>query len=341
MPKGDDEGLTHGVDIRGLLIPRPGHAFIIFDYGQIEARVIQWLAGNTALLEKAAKENIYQAMAKILGWYPETGTDLKREDPAGYLLSKSSTLGLGFKMGAAKFIARCEKDGAKLEPCPREQWVLDRRTKFTLRNSAHLNWDNPDHEAQISTFMASDKIVQQWRSANAPVVAFWNTLETIMRTSAERKDPVHYFTLPSGRKKPYWSPHISIRPKIVYDADTGVPKNSLDQRITASLVQGGTPGVLHGGILAENIVQSVARDVMFHGAMSIVAETPRWRYLFNIYDEVVAEIPLEDVDQALVRIPHLLCHGHLLSWAKGLPLEVEGGMAMKYTKGDKSWKKFS
>jgi len=40
-----------GVDIRGMLVPRPGYKFLIYDYAQVEARLVQWLAGATDFLE--------------------------------------------------------------------------------------------------------------------------------------------------------------------------------------------------------------------------------------------------------------------------------------------------
>lgn len=82
-----------GVDIRGMLVPRAGYKFMIYDYASVESRIVQWYAGNTAFLELARRENIYQATAKILGWYPMEGTGLKKENPDLYALSKACLSG--------------------------------------------------------------------------------------------------------------------------------------------------------------------------------------------------------------------------------------------------------
>lgn len=89
IPKGDEDGLTHGVDLRGMLIPRQGKKFVIYDYSNIEPRVTQWIAGGTEFLALVAKENIYQATAKAMGWYPKDKDGLKYEDKKLYQLAKA------------------------------------------------------------------------------------------------------------------------------------------------------------------------------------------------------------------------------------------------------------
>jgi hypothetical protein len=315
---------------------------MIYDYGQIEARVVQWLAGNTEFLTRAAKENVYQVLAKMLGWYPQEKFSLKDEDKKCYALAKETFLGSGFGMGGAKFAATCEKKRVSLPPFTKDKWVLDRRTKFVLRNIAHLDWTVPENEARVSAIMSGDAVIQAWRRANPQVLALWRSLEDALRDAAERHAPVHYFTLPSGRRKPYWKPHFVTKPKIVYDAETGQPEQQFENRLSAYLRLGDkVPEQLHGGPLTENLVQATARDIMFHGALGVVKEAPQWHYMFNVYDEIVFEVPLCDIGAAQKVIPELLVSGPMLAWARGLPLEVEGGPADKYTKHDDRWRKHS
>jgi hypothetical protein len=342
LPRGDKKGLTHGVDIRGLHVPRPECSYMIYDYGQIEARIVHWIAGDTEFLSRAAKENIYQVTAKTLGWYPQDQHHLKEEDAKLYLLSKGTELGSGFGMGGAKFAATCERTGIELPPVPKDKWVLDRRTKFVLRNIVHLDWTVPENEAKVSAVMSGDAVIQAWRRSNPKIPALWRSLEDALRDAAERHAPVHYFTLPSGRRKPYWKPHFVTKPKIVYDAETGKPEQQFENRLSAYLRLGDKiPEQLHGGPLTENLVQATARDLMFHGALGVAKEAPQWHYMFNVYDEIVFEVPLCDTEAAQKVIPELLVSGPMLAWARGLPLEVEGGPADKYTKHDDRWRKHS
>lgn len=82
-----------GVDMRGVFIPRPGYKFIIYDYGQIEARVIKWLAGDYEFVDALKREgNIYQAEAVKMGWAEPGGPSLKKTNKDLYQLAKACCL---------------------------------------------------------------------------------------------------------------------------------------------------------------------------------------------------------------------------------------------------------
>lgn len=54
--------------LRGILIPRPGHAFVVFDLSQIEARMVAWLAGQEDILDVFARgDDVYTFTANKLG----------------------------------------------------------------------------------------------------------------------------------------------------------------------------------------------------------------------------------------------------------------------------------
>ena len=59
--------------------------------------------------------NLYQAAAVQMGWC-QSGCDLKHSNPDLYRLSKAATLGLGYSMGAAKFVDTCKSQGLELAP---------------------------------------------------------------------------------------------------------------------------------------------------------------------------------------------------------------------------------
>ena len=82
------------VDIRRMLIPRPGHVFVICDLAQIEPRCLAYLSGNWPLLERiAAGESIYEAHARAtMGW---PGGPLKKENPRLYGLAKARCISEG------------------------------------------------------------------------------------------------------------------------------------------------------------------------------------------------------------------------------------------------------
>ena len=89
--------------LRGCLIPGPGKAFVVYDLSQIEARVVAWLAGQHDVLQTFARgEDVYT---------------LRRGQAIGSTsrqLGKTTVLGLGFQMGAAKFVDTAAKAGLML-----------------------------------------------------------------------------------------------------------------------------------------------------------------------------------------------------------------------------------
>lgn len=235
-------------------------------------------------------------------------------------------------MGAAKFMGECDKMGATLDPVPPERWFLDRSKKFVLLNVAGIDYRDPNNESLVSKFLAADAVVKQWRAANPKIVALWAALQAELETAATNREKVHYFRLPSGRKKGFFNPHFRVESKVNVDPDTGEKKQTFRKQLFAQVIMGGDYVSLHGGVITENLVQAIARDVMFWGALDCIKHDPDFHYIGNVYDEVISEVPDAKADAANAIIPEFLCRGSALSWAQGLPLEVEGGIKEKYEK---------
>ena len=68
---------TEGLDVRRCVMAAPGHVLAVADYSQIEARVLLFLAGDTAALELLADHpewDMYELHARAtMGWKPEVG----------------------------------------------------------------------------------------------------------------------------------------------------------------------------------------------------------------------------------------------------------------------------
>ena len=119
----------YGVDLRAMIVPRPGHVFVVSDLGQIEQRVLSWLAGDNRMMEVLATGvSVYEAHARAtMGW---TGGELKHENPGLYRLAKSRVLGLGYGAGASVFVKIAKiMAGLDISPSQAEQVVAEfRRT---------------------------------------------------------------------------------------------------------------------------------------------------------------------------------------------------------------------
>ncbi len=275
-----------GVNIRGLLVPRPGFKFIIFDYAQVEARVVQWLAGNRELLEMIRTENIYQATAKQLGWYPMNKWDLKTDDLATYELAKRAALGAGYGMGSTKFRDTCAKYGVFI------------------------------------TAEKSQETITTWREKNPPVVNLWRYHHANLRVSAQRHDGEHSILLPSWRKLSYFAPEERRGWSLFLNPETGKMDKKEVNELYASVWMEQDKVKLYGGKLVENLTQSVARDIMYAGQIKISQDHPDWTFLWNAYDEVVFEVPDAKAKDASREIAYWMCNA--AEWAKDCPLEVEG-----------------
>lgn len=337
QPKGDPQtGLTHGVDMRGLIIPRPGYVFSIWDFSQIESRCVQWMSGNTPFLDLIREiGNIYEADAVQSGLWDTSRGKLKKVDARLYASSKERVLGLGFSMSCVKFLLTCKKKKVDIGFVPKAEWNLDRRMKFIIRNQTNLHWDRPGDEAELGRLMMADRLVMDWRRANPKISdkrsGLWAWMQSQLETAAMNKEPTHTFTLPSGRRKTYYNPHFKIESHPKTDPDTGVVTSEPRKVLMAESTKGYAES-FHGGKITENVIQATARDILFWGVVDVLRQKPNWFFPFNVYDEGVFEVPIAEAELSEKLIPDCLCRGSASAWTQGLPLEVEGGIRIKYEK---------
>lgn len=326
-----------GVDIRGMYISDPGRSFYIADYAQIEARMSLWLVNDTHMMEAMKREgNLYQAASVMMGW-SKSGDPIKKTNPELYKLSKAASLGLIYGLGAVKFVDNCKSQGLELPPVPVEEWgkydVDGRRVNFILRNVARVKGDprSPGNRALVGQILSSLRIVDDWRRANHLIVEKWRSLEATFKSRAMAGMETVAFRLPSGRVKRYWNPQLAKEPTVEVGED-GREHPSYRVAMRASVTRGGPASFFTGGSLLENIIQATARDLLMAAIVEICDRHPSWRYVWNVYDECIIDVPDEDVPLAEAEIPKLMTGGDHIKWAEGLMLEVEGGACKKYHK---------
>jgi len=277
-----------GVDMRGIIIPRAGYKFAVYDQAQIEARVVQWIAGNDEFLDFVRTEgDIYQAYAKFVGWFK--GVNLKKEDPALRQLAKICVLGLGYGMSWGKLVT-----------------TADRPMFGNLKLSEEK----------------AKELVTTFREKNWKVKELWYRMHRDLETSAGRQDKTHVIKLPSWRDLTFYNPKCNV----VYDAKFKKEVRELSCSVGMHL----PPVKMFGGKLTENTVQATARDTLFAGAEAILKAHKDWFLIWNIYDELVFEIPEKQTEDAKREIPLLMKTA--APWAAGCPLDVEGVIADRYHK---------
>ena len=323
-----------GVDIRGMYIADPGRSLYVADYAQIESRMSLWLVNDTHMAEALKREgNLYTANAVAMGWC-KSGDDIKHTAPELYRLAKCCVLGLGYGMGAVKFIDSCKSQGLDLPSVPVEEWPpIDRRLLFILRNVAGVRGDPyaPVNQHRVGQVIYSLRTVDSWRQANHLVCEKWKELEAAFKARAIAGKETVAFRLPSGRIKRYWNPQLAKEPTIEVGED-GREHPSFRIAMRASVMRGGPATFFTGGSLLENIIQASARDLLMSAIVEVCDRHPNWNYVWNVYDECIIDVPDEEVPLAEVEIPKLMTGGDHIKWAEGLLLEVEGGACKKYHK---------
>lgn len=324
-----------GVDIRGMYIPDPGCKFAVFDYAQIESRFALWLVDDTHMMEAMKTEgNLYVANAVRMGWC-KSGDKIKKTNPDLYRLAKCCVLGLGYGMGAAKFVDSCKAQGLDLPSMPIEKWPeIDRRLTFIIRNVARIKGDPfaECNRARVGQLLESLRIVTDWRNANSKIVAKWREYEEVFKQRiAAGKDTVA-IRLPGGRIKRYFHPHLCKEETIEID-ENGKEHPSFRIAIKATVVRGNPPVFLNGGAIMENIIQAACRDILMNAIVEIADTHPEWKYVFNVYDECIFQIPEKDAEEAQAEIPRIMTRGdRIKDWTEGLMLEVEGDICDRYHK---------
>jgi DNA polymerase len=220
---------------------------------------------------------------------------------------KVAVLGLGFGMGVDKFMVRLRQEksiaphmvtGGKLEQAVCATIVHGYRAQFP-------------------------QIVRFWADLNAAFqVAIRGAKRTVGFLTFERVDGKDVaITLPSGRRLFYRN--IRRVPRSGTTDYIGVDgKRHSQERDGFEWVHGNGQRI-YGGLLAENVTQAVARDVLVETIFN--AEQAGYPIVLHIYDSVVARVPVSKAKRALAFIDASL--RHVPEWAPGLVLGSEGHIA--------------
>jgi len=299
--------VRYAIDIRHLIIPRPGKKMIVSDLSQIEPRVLAWLAGDTAMLDMIrGGMAIYEAHARsTMKWI---GGTLKKENPGTYALAKARVLGLGYGAGWEKFIAMAQTLASLDITVDDPEWI-------TVRDPA------TGAEKQVSGWGQNSKaIVKAFREANPkiadPETGLWKKLDGAMRRSVG-SDLI--LTLPSGRKMRY--ERVRGERRIEPDPETKLPRS----KSVYTVLVGHKRTLTYGGKLCENITQATARDVF--GEHLVAMEDNGWGNLFSSHDEAILEVDnsvtTKDVEHEMSKCPE---------WLEGCPIGAEAQEVPCYQK---------
>ena len=298
-------GSVPAPELKKLIRPLLMGPFVVCDYSSIEPRVLAWLSGEQWMIDAFNNnEDIYVATAAKLGG-PERGFDRQH--------GKTCVLSCGYAGGVG---AMLKMGGRNIMPKGTPEDILRKELR---------------------------KIVTNWRDKSPAVRRFWSQLERIINTggavdtglvSIEVKGQDRYVWLPS--KRPIVYRGLTRRWKQPLDAD-GAPMGPA--RLVPHVLNTGGDRArvpykpLHGGIITENIVQAVARDILVAALRRL--EEAGWPVVTHIHDEVVCEIPADKrslSEEALItEVSEIMCHPP--SWADDdLVIKAAGYTCQRYHK---------
>lgn len=266
---------------RAMIIPDEGKIFVSSDFGQIEARILGWLAEDELMLKVFADKegpDIYQLMAgKVYNCEPKKVNSKQRS------LGKTIILACGYQMGAAQFKIR----------------LLDAKI-----NIGKLGIDPGEALAQLKVWginpfdkynkCADDKdlivlyLVQKYRKTFHKVEKLWKDLYNGSIQAIQNPNEIisindkiaytydgHYLVLIKPNDKYLYYPKATI-------GEGKYGKQAVffthDSKITE----------LNPPILTNNVVQSVARDRLAE-ILIRANKNPNFEVVAHIHDEILVQ----------------------------------------------------
>lgn len=291
--------------IRSTLTAEPGHELIAGDFSGIEARVVNWIAGQDDMLENFRKRDAGDKrfdpyIINAMRYYNVSfeGVDAKKRQTG-----KFQELGCGFGMGA--------KTG---QVQAKDQYGL------------------------ILTLEETQELVDNYRATHPQVKAFWRisndaALDAVSRPGEvitfgplrnlrfTKRGAYLYLILPAGRPLVYASPRI-----VEQDTPWGTKQPAVQIMAVNPKTKQWGPQRMYGGLWTENIVQAIARDIMAEAKLRVRAAS--YPSILTVHDEVVSQVlkgfgDLKEFEKLLTTLP---------AWAAGLPIAAEAWRGFRYRK---------
>ena len=288
---GDDkinmQNLPRGSILKNAMLAPQGALFLDCDSSQIEARTLAWLAEQDNLVDTFARgEDVYKVMASSIYGKPED--EITKDER---FIGKTTILGCGYGMGAAKFQAQLKSMGVELEQDECERIIRIYRT-------------------------ANPAITRLWRTCNDALTAMVRDQSvTLGRGGLLEVEGKRGIRLPNG----LYIKYPNLRPRI--DEETGRMELVYDTKKGRSVI----PNRIYGGKVVENLCQALARIIIGHHLL-LVAK--KYKVVMTVHDAVGCIAPEQEAEQAMEYIYH--CMRQTPDWAEELPLDCEGGFGASY-----------
>ena len=288
---GDDkvnlQNLPRKSPLKKAILAPEGYTFIDCDSSQIEARTLAWLAGQDDLVDAFDRgEDVYKIMAsRIYGVPADEVTDDQR------FVGKTTILGCGYGMGAAKFKAQLKTFNVDMELEECERIIFIYRATYPMIPKL---WQK-----------AGRALKAMMRNATAPLGC--GEVLTVCGAAGIK--------LPNGLSIKY--PNLRRRK----DKETG----DFEMVYDTKKGQAAIPTRIYGGKVVENICQALAR-IIIGEQMLMIARS--YRVVMTVHDAIGVIAPNEKAAKARGFVEQ--CMRMRPKWATALPLNCESKMGASY-----------
>jgi hypothetical protein len=288
---GDDklnlQNLPRNSPLKKSILAPDGYMMIDSDSSQIEARTLAWLAGQDDLVEAFDRgEDVYKIMASAI--YGKPVSEISKDER---FVGKTTILGAGYGMGAAKFQIQLKNFGVAIE--------LDEAKRI------------------IDTYRRTyPRITELWKAAGGILGAIIGNQSTELgRGGVLKVQGTKGILLPNGLYLRYPNLRQSVNEedgKTEYVYDTKKGKATIPNRI-------------YGGKVVENVCQALAR-IVIGDQMLLVAK--KYQVVMTVHDAIACIVPETEVERAVEYVE--LCMRIRPQWGPELPLNCESGSGKSY-----------
>jgi DNA polymerase len=263
-----------------------GYLLVDCDSSQIEARTLAWLAGQDDLVEAFDKgEDVYKIMASRI--YNKAIEDIT--DPERFV-GKTTILGAGYGMGAAKFKAQLKTFNVDMELSECEYIIRVYRETYPM-------------------------IPRLWKEAGRALNALMAGQTAPLGRDGVLVVDADGIKLPNGLYIKY--------PRLREQSMLGSQHNEMvyDTKKGRAVI----PTRIYGGKAVENVCQALARIVIGEQMLMVARKLP---VVMTVHDAVGALVKIDEADEGRTFVEQ--CMRIRPKWAQGLPLNCESKIGASY-----------
>lgn len=297
-----------GDAIRGMVAAPIGKLLTAADYSNIEGRVLAWIAGEQWKLDAFRRfdcgsgPDLYRlAYARSFGKRPDDVGKPERQ------IGKVMELALGYQGGPGAFLVLAKGYGLKVgDYCGMIR--ANAPEMFAKADKAYSHRGRATG-TKYATWTAAETLKLLWRAAHPRVESFWQDIERAAILAVQEPGAVVrcgrlkfrkagswlFMQLPSGRAMAYPCPVVMDVPyfgetkqALTYKAVPDPLKpNKIIPEADGSINMKWARISTYGGMLTENAVQAIARDMMAVGMTAL--DAAGYQVILTVHDEVVSE----------------------------------------------------